>query len=902
MYRIPLRLFQNRSEQRISLVVIATLALLTLISGLAVYVVVHHHAESIYGRGLQQDLESRVRTVEHEVRQHLDNTLTLRKQLERDQFETAVGNGAAGTAQALQTHLQAALNEGFSALTVYDSQGRQMASVGQPLPAQLDRMLQLAQDTHLGWQDAYILSTRIEIQKGGRNLGAVVTQSRVSALAGTATSGALLEQDAQFALCVVEGDKSLRCLPATRSKPGSSTSIEQRSLRTVVALALQGNAGYTSATAGRNEALAYMPLGAFGLAAVLIDENHNGFQALLQQRLYWIPLMLLLVAVGGLLLRWQILPSLRRAQKSEQEMCELNQKLIRNEARIRAVLAQVDEGIISISSDGIIRTLNPATERMFGYTSAEMLGHNVSILMAEQDATQHDHYLQRYVQSGKMSVMGTSREVIGRRKDGTMFPIEIRLGEVKLEGEHLFIGSMRDISELKAVEKRMLHLANHDSLTDLPNRNLLHDRARQALTQAFRQNHMVGVLCLDLDHFKTTNDLLGHPVGDRLLQTVAARILNCVREEDTVARQGGDEFIVILPNIKRFEDIAIVAQKILVTLASTYSLEKSELYASASIGVTVYPDDGQDVDTLLRNADTAMYYAKATGRNNFQFFTPKMNQAVTERMGIESKLRHALGRNEFVLNFQPIVNIATGEVRAAEALLRWHPESGLIGPDRFIPVAEETGLIVPIGEWVIRAALRERRQWLDQGLTRQRMVVNLSARQFAQKNLVASIGRVLHEMELSPEHLGVEITESLIMDHPDDAVRTLRALSEIGVQISVDDFGTGYSSLSYLKRFPLDKIKIDRSFINDIATDTDDEAIVTAIIAMSHSLGASVVAEGVETEAQLNFLREHGCDEFQGFLFSRPEPGEALIDKLRLGMPRSDPDTRKDIAENTRPL
>jgi len=323
----------------------------------------------------------------------------------------------------------------------------------------------------------------------------------------------------------------------------------------------------------------------------------------------------------------------------------------------------------------------------------------------------------------------------------------------------------------------------------------------------------------------------------------------------------------------------------LVTLAAPYSIDNTELNISASIGVSVYPDDGEDVETLMRHADTAMYYAKATGRNNFQFFTPKMNQTVTERLSIESKLRHALERNEFLLNYQPIVNLATGQVSAAEALLRWQTEGGPIGPDRFIPVAEETGLIVPIGEWVIRTALHERRRWLELGLTLPRMVVNLSARQFAQKNLVAKIGRMLQEVDLSPQQLGVEVTESLIMERPEDAVRTLKTLSEMGVQISIDDFGTGYSSLSYLKRFPLNKIKIDRSFVRDVATDSDDAAIVTAIIAMAHSLDATVVAEGVETIEQLNFLRERGCDEFQGFYFSRPVPGNALLEKMRNGMP-----------------
>ena len=353
-----------------------------------------------------------------------------------------------------------------------------------------------------------------------------------------------------------------------------------------------------------------------------------------------------------------------------------------------------------------------------------------------------------------------------------------------------------------------------------------------------------------------------------------------MRDEDTVARQGGDEFIVVLPNVKRFEDIGIITQKLVVALSAPYSIDGTELHTSASIGVVVYPDDGGDVDTLMRNADTAMYYAKATGRNNFQFFTPQMNQAAFERLQIENNLRQALARDEFSLHFQPIVNLDSGKIGAAEALLRWNPSSGQMGPDRFIPVAEETGLIVPIGEWVIRNACRERQKWAALGATQPRMVVNISARQFAQRNLVATVGRILQESDLAPENLGIEITESLLMERPEDTIRALNAFSNMGIEISVDDFGTGYSSLSYLKRFPLDKVKVDRSFVRDIATDPDDAAIVTAIIAMAHSLNIRVVAEGVETEEQLHFLHGRGCDEYQGYYFSRPVPSAEFIAKL----------------------
>ena len=880
-------LFQNQSEKHISLVLVAVLVTSTLVAGFSVYWALRHHTETFYGRNLQLTLESRLRLIDYGIQLHLFHTGELTKYpVLQERLQSLLDTHGANVSDAVAPVLKAALGEKFSALIVYDPQGRQVASVGRPVQAQFDLPLKSAQGTHLGWREGYLLSTHFQLKGVGRALGTLVVQNRISEIEGASSAVWPVGQTAQLVLCSRTGQQFLRCIPAVKPTGSDTASDKLRPQMAAMQFALAGNAGYIKDADGAGVSLAYRPMAAHGLGAVMRVDSSERLQPLLRQNYYLLPLFLLLIGSGMLLLlRWQILPALRKAQNKEQQTRVHNQELLRNEARIRAVLEQVDEGIISISSEGIIRTLNPATERMFGYGGDELLGKNIAILMGEEEGKQHDQHLQHYLTSGKASVLGTSREVTGRRKDGALFPIELRLGEVKLADEHLFIGSMRDISELKAVEKRMMHLANHDNLTNLPNRNLVQDRAHQALAQAFRQGRMIGVLCLDLDHFKKTNDLMGHPMGDRLLQTVAARILNCVRDEDTVARQGGDEFIVILPNINRFEDIAIVAQKILVTLSVAYSLDSTELYTSASIGVSVYPDDGQDVDTLMRNADTAMYYAKATGRNNFQFFTPKMNQAVSERMSIESKLRHALARNEFLLNFQPIVNIATGKVHAAEALLRWYPESGCIGPDRFIPVAEETGLIVPIGEWVIRAAMRERRQWLDQGLELPRMVVNLSARQFSQKNLVATIGRVLHENGLNPEHLGVEITESLIMDRPEDAVRTLRALSEMGVQVSVDDFGTGYSSLSYLKRFPLHKIKIDRSFINDIATDPGDAAIVTAIIAMAHSLNATVVAEGVETEAQLHFLRERGCDEFQGYYFSRPAPGHELLDKLRHGMP-----------------
>ena len=688
-----------------------------------------------------------------------------------------------------------------------------MARAGWPAEPQFDTPLALPHPTRLGWDEGFFIGTRIDVIQDGRKLGYLQAEKRLAEIEVMSSDVLKLGNSARLNLCAAGDGQSVRCFPARKGEQAANYSRQDSRRSAPMHWALAGKAGFITEREGRYATIAYMPMGALGLGAVLRIDGSALNQELRQQGRFALPLILLLLGVAALAMRLLVMPKLRQLQASEKHARELNQQLQRNEERIRAVLNQVDEGIVSITSDGRVHTFNPAAERMFGYTEQEVLGNNIAMLMLESEADQRNHDLQQYLESEKAIVPGASLEVNGRRKDGTFFPIQLRLGEVKLEGEHLFIATMRDIAEVKAVEARMTHLASHDSLTNLPNRHLLQDRARQALLHAARQQRRIGILFLDLDHFKSVNDLLGHPMGDRLLQTVTARILNCVRNEDTVARQGGDEFIVILPNIKRFEDVAIIAQKILVSLSAPYAIDNTELHTSASIGAAVFPDDGKDVETLMRNADTAMYYAKATGRNNFQFFTPKMNQAVIERMGIESKLRHALSRKEFSLHYQPIVNLATGQVSAAEALLRWQPDSGPISPDRFIPVAEETGLIIPIGEWVIRTALQERRRWLEQGLTAPRMVVNMSARQFAQKNLVATLGRLLQEIEISPEQLGLEITESLLMERPDEAVRTLRTLSGMGVQISIDDFGTGYSSLSYLKRFPLDKIKIDRSFI-----------------------------------------------------------------------------------------
>jgi diguanylate cyclase (GGDEF)-like protein/PAS domain S-box-containing protein len=425
--------------------------------------------------------------------------------------------------------------------------------------------------------------------------------------------------------------------------------------------------------------------------------------------------------------------------------------------------------------------------------------------------------------------------------------------------------------ERKQAAETIRHLAYHDSLTSLPNRMLFRDRFLHALALAHRKKEMLAMLFLDLDRFKKINDTLGHAAGDRLLQAVAERLKKTLREGDTIARLGGDEFMILLSGVKAVEDAAKVAEKILYAIRPAFMIDGHELHITTSIGISLYPYDGQDTDTLVKNADIALYRAKEYGRNNYQLYTAAMNARAFEQLALENSLRRALEREELFLMYQPLIDLKTRTISGLEALVRWQSPNGQIHPpDTFIPLAEDTGLIVPMGEWIFNTACRQIKLWQAQGLEIYPVAVNLSARQFQQQNLIGEISKALEEHQVEPQYLAIELTESTILKNADLAIDTLREFKLMGIQISIDDFGTGYSSLSYLKRFPVDALKIDRSFVNDCIENADDAAIVSAIISMAHSLKLQVVAEGVETGSQLEFLRTQNCDKMQGYLISPP--------------------------------
>lgn len=543
-----------------------------------------------------------------------------------------------------------------------------------------------------------------------------------------------------------------------------------------------------------------------------------------------------------------------------------------SETRMRAVLHNVVDGILTFDTQGVILSANPAVERIFSWKPDQLVGHQVVRLFANLDTGELLRLAVR-VDADRDEIQAQRTELVGKDRDGLQFPVELTLTSLSLPNNESYIAVIEDISERKAAEQRLMYLANYDSLTGLPNRALLRDRLEHAMLQAERSDLLVGVLFLDLDRFKTVNDTLGHHSGDQLLNVVAERLKRCVRSSDTVARLGGDEFMVVLEGIRHVDEASHVAQQIRAAFDEPIQLDNREVFITPSIGITLYPLDDSDVDALLRNADSAMYRAKELGGDGIQFFTQDLNERAAERLALESGLRQALARDEFELHYQPRIDTATGRVVATEALLRWrHPDFGMVAPDRFIGILEETGLIEPVGEWVLRTACRQAVAWRAAGLPPLRMAVNISPRQFRSQGLLDEVERVLHDTGMQAENLELEVTESVLVENVDATRSTLASLRGYGVHIALDDFGTGYSALGYLRHFPIDTMKIDRSFLAKVPDNADDTRLTSALVAIARSLGMRVTAEGVETEAQFAFLSELGCHEVQGFLYSRALP------------------------------
>ncbi|AFL74284.1 EAL domain-containing protein [Thiocystis violascens] len=550
---------------------------------------------------------------------------------------------------------------------------------------------------------------------------------------------------------------------------------------------------------------------------------------------------------------------------------------VRADTRLRqaaTVFESTREGVIITDLNSRILSVNRAYTDITGYSEDEVRGRKPSLMQSgRQDPSFYQTLWANIAANGHWQ-----GEIWNRRKNGELYPQLLSISAVydsQGQPSH-YVGVMTDISQLKESEARLEHLVHYDPLTNLPNRRLVQSRLQHALEHAERYRHRIAVLFLDLDRFKNVNDSLGHPVGDELLEALTRRLSQRLREDDTLGRLGGDEFLILLENLERPEDAGGVAQTLLQLLETPFRLPSGpELYVGASIGISLYPDDGDSVTELIKHADVALYQAKEQGRNTYRFYTPKLTAAANERLALEARLHRALANDEFVLHYQPQFETDSGALIGCEALVRWHsPEEGMISPARFIPLTEETGLIVPLGEWVLRSACTQGRRWMDAGHPEVTIAVNLSGRQFQQHDLARRVAAILDETGLPADRLKLELTESMIMGHGEQVVELLHALKTLGSRLSIDDFGTGYSSLAYLKRFPIDELKIDQGFVRDIPQDENDMEIAATIIAMARNLNLKVIAEGVETRAQLDFLTRQGCHACQGYLFGRPMPAD----------------------------
>jgi diguanylate cyclase (GGDEF)-like protein/PAS domain S-box-containing protein len=552
--------------------------------------------------------------------------------------------------------------------------------------------------------------------------------------------------------------------------------------------------------------------------------------------------------------------------------------LFEERERAQVTLNSIGDAVVSTDVSGRVTYLNVVAEDLTGWSQHEATGHPLEDVLQIIDGTTRQvmqNPTAQAIRDDKVAALPPNCVLI--RRDGVEAAIEDSTAPIH-DSRGAVTGSVmvfHDVSMARAMTRKMTHLAQHDSLTDLPNRALLNDRLREAIILSRRHKRELSVLFLDLDRFKHINDSLGHVVGDRLLQSVARRLLSCVRGSDTVGRQGGDEFVVLLWEVRRAEDAGIAAAKILETLRKPHLIDEHELHITASIGIVTYPEDGTDVETLMKKADLAMYHAKQTRHDSYQFFKPEMNARAIERQSLEDSLHYAIERQELVLHYQPKFNLATGGIIGAEALIRWrHPQRGLVPPGQFISIAEECGLIVPIGRWVLREACRQARAWQIAGLPPLCVAINVSAVELRAPGFVAGVRTTLKETGLESRYLELELTETVLIEDSRSVADVLRELKDIGVLLALDDFGTGYSNLSQLKRFPIDALKIDQSFVRDLAVDEDDAGIVTAVIGMGKSLHMRVVAEGVETRKQLEILQQHGCPQGQGYYFCRPVPAE----------------------------
>jgi diguanylate cyclase (GGDEF)-like protein/PAS domain S-box-containing protein len=878
----------TRKSHRIILIGSLILVALTLASGIAVYIVMQGQAETILIKSLQTTLRSERRLFESEISSGATNALTVSTrpfviqnlQRMRNQPDDTTGR------LALQKIANSFLPTGFAGVAFHDVHDARIVQAGRlsENPA-LSVPLNIQAGVSLLWDGQLVLQViREVVDETGTRIGTARTESALPHLTRALFEAGSLGKTAGLAVCAPQ-EQDMQCFPLTLTHLVSTRMARNMKGRPLpMSHALDGKSGTLSTQdyRGNNVVAAYTPMGSLGPGMVLKIDRDELFGPVKRQLQVIVPLLGGLVLVGMLLLYGLVAPLVRKLVMSERVTAEVNDKLRDVEERWRFALDSTGAGVwdLNVPTNQIL--LSKRCKEMLGFAEDE-IDTRVDgwMQLIHPDDLPGIEAVRQRLASGEHDIFNIEHRM--RCRDGDWKWIHARGMVVARDADNKplrLIGTYLDISERKQAEETIRRQANFDPLTQLPNRSLFLDRMAQEIIKSRRANLPFGLLLIDLDEFKEVNDTLGHDVGDILLQEAARRIRSCVRDADTVARLGGDEFTVMLTELSdHTTHVEDIAQKIIARLAEPYQLGNEMAYVSASIGITLFPRDAGDIDTLMKHADQAMYAAKKQGRNRFCYFTASLQDAAQTRLKLSRDLREAVADNQFTTHFQPIVELSSGRIHKAEALLRWqHPTRGLVDPMTFIPLAEETGLINAIGEWVFSESAQRAKAWCGKFGADFQVSVNMSPVQFRAAGRMQTEAWLNHmrAIGLSGTSLIVEITENLLLNVQVDVTDLLFRLRDAGIQIAIDDFGTGYSSLSYLKQFPIDYLKIDRSFVRDIETDPNDMALSRAIIVMAHELGLKVIAEGVETEGQRNLLSVAGCDYAQGNLYAEPLPPEAF--------------------------
>jgi diguanylate cyclase (GGDEF)-like protein/PAS domain S-box-containing protein len=881
-------------SRRISIVGSLILAALTLASGIAVYAVMQRQAGSFLVRSLEVALLGEKRLFELEIGAGVANAVTVstRPFVIHNLRRLLAEPGDPQARQDLQGIARSFLPAGLSGVSFRDARGTETARAGRLAQSpELSVPLNLQARASLLWDGELLLRVdRDMVDEEGRRVGTARTEAPLTKLTRAIAEAGAIGETAELALCAPLG-QDIQCFPLTRSKR-----VLKRLSRTLddeplpMSHALDGETGTVFARDYRREKVvaAHTPLGTLGLGLVLKIDQAELFGPVKRQLKVIAPLLGALVAIGMLLLYWLVAPLVRKLVDSEKETAAVNARLHDLEERWRFALDSTGAGVWDLDVTAGRILLSSQCKAMLGFADSE-----IGTGMDEWQRRIHPDDMASLDAARRQLFDGTNdtftNEHRKRCKNGSWKWIQVRgmVAARDTSGRPVrVIGTYLDISERRQAEETIQHQANFDLLTQLPNRRLFLDRLEQEIIKSRRAGTPLALLLVDLDQFKEVNDTLGHDVGDRLLQEAAQRIRGCLRDVDTVARLGGDEFTVILGELSGRTHVEDIAQKIIGNLAAPFQLGNEVAYVSASIGITLYPNDADTIEALMKNADQAMYVAKKQGRNRFSYFTPSLQDAAQARLKLGRELREAVAGEQFAVHFQPIVELSSGRICRAEALLRWkHPTRGLVNPTAFIPLAEESGLIHAIGDCVFRTSAQWAKDWRARFGEDFRVSVNMSPAQFRTEGRASVMAWLDHcrALGIPGGNFIVEITEGLLLNAHAEVTETLLRFREAGIQIAIDDFGTGYSSLSYLKQFPIDFLKIDRSFVRDLESDSNDMALSKAIIVMAHELGLKVIAEGVETAGQRNLLAAAGCDYAQGYLYARPMSPEAFEVMLRGG-------------------